>query len=61
MSVALLIASVGYLQLCLHETFIPIPRDVHGTSQVAKMLNILHERYKSMREAAAIVIARYPL
>ncbi|XP_040994429.1 hippocampus abundant transcript-like protein 1 isoform X1 [Juglans microcarpa x Juglans regia] len=56
-SIALLIFCPVYMQLFLVETVKLAPKRDQDSSCLTKTINIFHKRFKSMREAATIVIS----
>ena len=58
-SIALLIFCPAYMQLFLAETVKPPPRSDRDTACLSWTLKVVHNRFKSMRNAAALVVSRY--
>lgn len=58
-SIVLLIFCPVYMQLFLSETVKSTPKQDPDSSSLGKIAKILHKRYKSMRNAATIVVSRY--
>ncbi|GMY23414.1 hippocampus abundant transcript-like protein 1 [Fagus crenata] len=56
-SIALLIFSPVYMQFFLVETVKPAPRRDQDSACLTRTMEVLHKRYKSMRDAATIVIS----
>lgn len=58
-SIALLIFVPVYTQFFLVETVESAPRKDQESSGLKKAVNVLDRRYKSMRDAALMVVSRY--
>ncbi|GMY23402.1 hippocampus abundant transcript-like protein 1 [Fagus crenata] len=56
-SIALLIFSPVYMQFFLVETVKPAPRRDQDSACLTRTMEVLHKRYKSMRDAPTIVIS----
>lgn len=57
-SIALLTFCPVYMQFFLVETVTPAPKKNQVSGFCSKVVDVLHKRYKSMRNAAEIVIFR---
>ncbi|OWM87645.1 hippocampus abundant transcript-like protein 1 [Punica granatum] len=56
-SIALLILGVVYLQLFLRETFRAAPTNEQESAFVTRVSKVLYNRYKSMKDAATLVLS----